>query len=507
MIFVGDSLSDPRAHFVTNVIDSIGSEHDLIIGLEEAGDWNDIAQLIRAHCAQNRERYVIYNAYTDESFPMHFKKEFPELKLITFFSDDEWRHENYDRYLALFSDVFTIAVKDNVERYHSYGLNHVHYMQWACNPDQFYPIDGLEKQYDVTFIGAAYGKRVEYIRHLLSNGINVKVFGPQWGQYQDIRSHWGGFLSNQDMLRVISQSRINLNFLWTSREPERTTIKGRTLELAACRCLQLSNYTYEFDNYGFDPGENIAVFEDKNDLVAKVRFYLEHAEERQRIADAAYDFILRKHTWTSEFGKLFSRIESNDFPVSKMPRYRVLVIVPEHVKHGVDAQDDRLDVTIVTDSRAATNFSQYHGVIQLEHDSTMNNDSLYMMVFGLVADQAELALANFYVSGGKFWVRFHRRMLEKSSYLIRVLPKECMMFAGRAWSKQISKIAAGKKAIVEYPSFSLVLSYSYSRLLRLNFCDHGDTRASIQHCLKENKYILAASIVVDRLWQRVIFRH
>lgn len=193
MIFIGWELSDPKAHFVTNIVDSIGSGDDLIVDLRQVWDWDEIARLIREHCSRVHEQFVIYNAHTNESLPLHFKRDFYSLKLITFFSDDEWRYANYDRYLALFSDVFTVAVKDNIVRYRACGLEHVHYLRWGCNPALFHPVAGLEFIYDVTFIGAAYGNRVDYARHLVRAGVRLKVYGPGWSRYDDMREHWGGF--------------------------------------------------------------------------------------------------------------------------------------------------------------------------------------------------------------------------------------------------------------------------------------------------------------------------
>jgi len=503
MIFIGAELSDPHAHFVTNIIACIGTGDDLVIDLLKVNESSEIFDCIAAHLKKYHEDYVIYNAYTDDDFFLSFKKNFPRLKLITVFSDDEWRHSNYDRYLALFSDVFTVAVKENIKCYLSNGLSHVHYMQWACNPEQFHPIGDNDEPYDVTFIGAAYGKRVDYIRYLLRQGIDIKVFGPHWNRYRDIQEHWGGFLSSQDMLKIISRSRINLNFLWTSRDPDRTTIKGRTLELAACRAFQLSNYTDEFGNYGFLPGKNIGVFEDKADLLEKIRYYLDHADERQKIADAAYHFVLKQHTWESEFGKLFSRIEQNDFSPMSVPCFRVLVIAAEDVKHGVAVQDVRMDITLVSDSRSIPDAREYHGVIRLNHDSTINNDTLYMMAFGLIADNATFTLANFYLGRDKYWIHFRDTYIQSCGKRTKMLPEESIMVSGKVWGNHMSILAKGEgsMAFVESPSFSIDLPYFKSRLLRFFFCDHGDTRARIRQCVQERRFPMLVSIITDKLWQ------
>lgn len=504
MIFIGQELADPKAHFVTNIVNSIGTGNDLVIDLQRVQDWSEIAKLIREHCTRVCEQFTLYNAYTDESFPLHFKRDFPNLTLITFFSDDEWRHENYDRYLALFSDVFTIAVRSNVVRYHAYGFENVYYMRWGCNPILFYPATGLEQVYDVTFVGAAYGQRVEYIRHLLRAGIKLTVFGPGWGRHSDVRDHWGGILSHRDMIQVISQSKINLNFLWTSRGNGATTIKGRTLELAACRAFQLSNHTDEFTNYGLIPSENIAVFEDKHDLLIRIRYYLTHPADRDKIANAAYRHVLDQLTWQAEFADLFERIRLGEFRQPVLPHFKVLVIVADGVRHSINVDDSRLDITLAADNRYHSDLNEYHGVIRLDRDSTINNDSLYMMGFGIHADRADCVMTNFYVGRSRYWIRFRDQTIRRKRKLITILPQACLMTTGSTWTQQqqILSDEESRIAFIEYPSFSIELPYFRARLLRLFFCDHGDMRKRIRLCVRTWRIDKMLSILIDRLWQK-----
>ena len=343
MIFIGPELSDPHAHFVTNIVESVGTGDDLIIDLHVYADKKEIFRLITEHMKSHRNRFVIYNAYENEDFFLSFKEHFPDLRLITIFSDDEWRHANYDRYLALYADAFTIAVLDHIRLYREYGLEPF-YMQWACNPNKFHPLPNRKIKYDVTFIGAAYGKRIDYVRYLIKEGIEVRVFGRGWDRVSGIHNHLGGYLAHEQMLEVINQSMINLNFLWTSANPDRATIKGRTMELAACKAFQLSNYTDEFENYGFRDKENIAVFGDKDELLTKVRYYLEHGVEREAIAERAYEHVLRHHTWNQRFQAVFNQLNERHNPVAKQHIYRVLVIARQGVAHRISLGDERLNI-------------------------------------------------------------------------------------------------------------------------------------------------------------------
>ncbi|MBT6562627.1 MAG: glycosyltransferase [Candidatus Scalindua sp.] len=513
MIFIGPELSDPHAHFVTNIVSCIGTDDDLIIDLFCVAEWDEIRDSIANHLESHDEYYVIYNAYEDEDFFIYLKQSFPELKLITVFSDDEWRHANYDRYLALYSDIFTIAVKDNINRYERYGLKPF-YMKWACNPDMFYPLSDQRKDIDVSFIGVPYGNRLSYIRFLIKNEVNVRVYGKGWDRFVDLRSYWGGFLTNDEMLQVIDRSKINLNFLWTSAVKEYSTIKGRTLELSACRSFQLSNHTDEFHNYGFMDGDNIAVFHDQSEMLAKVQYYLTHDGEREEIAKQAYKHVLQKHTWKQRFKNIFEQLTHVSYSsLSETRKYRIIVISKEGIQHKITPDDERLDVEIVDSTSGwRKKLSRVDGVIQLTHDSTINNESLYMMAFGLVADKSDMVAANFYVGykESRKWIRFKDRQIERRRDLLRLLPIECLMFSGDYASRHGCSLQADvrecKVSYIEYPFFGVKLSYYWTRKLRLYFAHHRDSRSLLRKYVRGFKWGKVFSLGIDKLWQKMIFK-
>jgi hypothetical protein len=509
MIFIGPKLNEPDAHFVTNIIACIGTGHDLIIDLKVIRDKELIFRLIQSHLQKHAERYVIYNAYEDEDFFIDFKRHFPSLILFTFFSDDEWRHANYDRYLALYSDFFSItSYISHLELYFSYGLSNGMVCQWACNPQYFYPLDE-DKQYDVTFIGAPHGKRFEYVQFLAENGVDIRVFGKGWGKYPDLKKHWGGYLTAANMLKVISQSRINLNFLWTSRDPHRTTIKGRTMEIPACRAFQLSSHTDEFVNYGFKDGLNIATFRDKQEMLAKVRYYLRHEKERETVADNAYKFALNNHTCTQRFADMFEHIEEGK-QKNSVPKLNILVVLKKPVVHSITTDDSRMEISIrkVKDC-AVADFVKYDGIIFLCHDSTINNETLYMMAFARHCDNSDVVLANFYTRSGKenIWIRFWDKIIESHRKIIRFFPQEAICFSPQMAKSFVIKQVPWDKvnlSFIEYPSFNVSeMGVFRKRLLKWCFGKY-DHKVMFQKSLKRRRFVKALNVGLDHLVQREI---
>lgn len=90
-----------------------------------------------------------------------------------------------------------------------------------------------------------------------------------------------GYADNKtEMPLIFHESRINLNV--TSRSIE-SGIPLRILDVLSCGGFCITNYQPEVEELLTD-GEELVMYTDMDDLQAKLRYYLEHDEERMRIA-------------------------------------------------------------------------------------------------------------------------------------------------------------------------------------------------------------------------------
>lgn len=78
-------------------------------------------------------------------------------------------------------DWCLVPEKFRLNDYVRMGANPI-YCQEAANPNIYKPYD-LPFEFDVTFVGQAYGERPAYIKHLLDCGIDVRVWGANWQNY------------------------------------------------------------------------------------------------------------------------------------------------------------------------------------------------------------------------------------------------------------------------------------------------------------------------------------
>ena len=267
---------------------------------------------------------------------------------LNWFCDDHWRFDNYSRQWApCFNWVVTTA-KSAVPKYVRLPYPHAIKSQWGCNHLLYQKLD-LPMEYDVSFVGQPHGNRRDVIRVLQKNGIKVHTFGAGW------RS---GRVSQDMMIRIFNQSRINLNLSNASvssdgdvpklnphLERVRRTldhvpfggqvkklgaallalapakssvesvnavnyfeqIKGRNFEVPGCGGFMLTGKADDLENY-YQFGKEIVCFEDIHDLIDKIRYYLAHEEERAAIARAGYERTLREHTYAHRFEAIFKEM-------------------------------------------------------------------------------------------------------------------------------------------------------------------------------------------------------
>lgn|GEM_PF-3410207 len=231
----------------------------------------------------------------------------PGQVFVHFCTDDDWQFPIFSRYICPYYHFIATNNPHRVREYAEMGIK-AFFFQYGCNQEIYKKID-LPKKYDVIFIGAPHSNRAELIRYLILNGVKVTIFGPGWNRIPGFSKYWGGYLKSEDMIKVINQSKIVLNFLTTSTK-EGKAIKGKLFEFGGCGAFQICDEFSELEKY-YKTGEEIITFSDKNDLLKKIRFYLDKPEEGQRIALAGYTKTLKEHTMEKRFQKLFEQIQEN----------------------------------------------------------------------------------------------------------------------------------------------------------------------------------------------------
>jgi hypothetical protein len=188
-----------------------------------------------------------------------------------------------------------------------------------------------------------------------------------------------------------------------------------------------------------------------------------------------------------------------------------MVVGDESINPHIKLYDSRLEIQWAhPNSQWHEEAARMDGVISLNRKSTLNNETLYMMVFGLEADQSDIIASNFYVNWGKgaVWIRFIDRFLDRKRGLFRFLPVDCLMFSGKYAAVNSCRLhrRLGQISIsyIEFPSFLIEINFITSRILRLYFASRYDSRRLIIEAMKGMRIFQAISILSDKLWQKIL---
>jgi len=231
-----------------------------------------------------------------------------ETVTYNWFCDDHWRFDNYSQHWAPAFNWVSTTAASALPKYERLGYTNVIKTQWACNHFLYKPLSG-QTDHDVTFVGQPHGTRRRVIEALKASGIQVQTWGHGWEN---------GRLSQQEMIEMFGRSRINLNLSnasttgqgrsrWFTRNRKSLAqqIKGRNFEIPGCGGFLLTDLAENLQDY-YLLGQEVATFMDNDELIAKVRYYLDHESERQRIAKSGYMRTLTDHTYERRFTDIFT---------------------------------------------------------------------------------------------------------------------------------------------------------------------------------------------------------
>lgn len=274
---------------------------------------------------KEKPEYIFINARRDEltlETLEKIRKVSPATKIISVSGDDDKDFEPLKRYYALFMDCTIIHQIDYLKDYYKEGVKNI-YPTLGINTEIFKPMN-LKKIYDVVFVGNAIEERVETIRFLIKNGINLKIFGGRWDNYPEFRKFCLGYVSPEEMAKVINQTKINLGL--SKNKYGKSAFKWRVFEIASCKSFSLIDYFSEYFRF-FKDNKEIIMFKNDKELLEKIKYYLKHEKEREKIAENSYKKAIQKCNILEEFKKMFKKIiEEPEIFSQKFPKIRGKII-------------------------------------------------------------------------------------------------------------------------------------------------------------------------------------
>ena len=226
----------------------------------------------------------------------------PNTKIYAYSDDDMFHAINHTRAyvksLPYYDTVFvTKSYNANADELPAMGAKQCIMVDKAYDPDQHKPLElssaeQIELVCDVSFIGSYAPERGEVLNFLAKSGVSVVVWGNGWEIFKPENRNL--VITKKPLVNVpndlrltkgINAAKINLGFL---RKINRDLQTDRSIEIPACRGFMLAERSVEHEQL-FEDKKEAVYFENKTELLNKIRYYLKHKQERIQIAKAGYE--------------------------------------------------------------------------------------------------------------------------------------------------------------------------------------------------------------------------
>lgn len=360
--YVADALKDlghtvavfeaPSYHSAFSSLKSLRIRSERLEQLEN-GFLNVVSQAVVAQAEAFEPDLVLTMAQAPLNRAALKKLERDGVRTAMWFVED-YRLFTYWRAFAPYYDLFFVIQKEPfLSELVEAGVSKASYLPLAALPSFHRPYElTLEekKKYasPLSFLGAGYPNRRVAFRQLLQHGL--KIWGSDWegeSVLQKAIQAKGARIEPEEAVKIFNAAAININ-LHSSVQANKLVSGGdfvnpRTFEIAACRAFQLVDERTLLPEL-FAPDE-LCCFTTMAELQEMIPYYLEHPEERLRIATRGYEKVLAAHTYQHRMQSLIEAA-GNFLPDWPAPRRtsELFKVIPEDLHADVQGLLEKLDI-------------------------------------------------------------------------------------------------------------------------------------------------------------------
>lgn len=183
------------------------------------------------------------------------------------------------------------------------GLRNVTWVPFACDPAYHQPVplngdDQTKYGRDVVFVGSFYPNRAAMLETIAD--LDLGVWGPYWDravQFPKVLARSVTAKINYDQwVKIYSAAKITLVVHYQNPGVPCDQASPKIFEALACGAFVLVDDQKDAREL-FTDGKHVVFFRDKDDLRAKAGYYLDHPEERRRIAEEGRRYVIGNHRY------------------------------------------------------------------------------------------------------------------------------------------------------------------------------------------------------------------
>jgi hypothetical protein len=169
-----------------------------------------------------------------------------------------------------------------------------------------------ERDIDVVFVGAHYPNKMPLLSKVKKAfGRRAEIRGTatwKWNVYYNARYAWPGWIRPigfDEYVPLYQRAKIGFN---VHNRGDYTVGSYRLFELPANGVMQISDGGAHLDAF-FETGSEIVRHDGADDLIDKIRYYLQHDDERRRIALGGFRRAMKDHRFTHRMQQAGALIE------------------------------------------------------------------------------------------------------------------------------------------------------------------------------------------------------
>jgi len=197
-------------------------------------------------------------------------------------------------------DIYYIYARSLIQPLRDAGGKRVEYLPFCYDPAMLQRPEAVSDEdraryaTDVVFAGTWEPMREWWLEKVTE--FDLSVWGNMWERVAEgtpLRARWkGNAVYGEEISKLFAVSRIHLNFL---REQNKDSHNVRTLEIPGYGGFLLTQRSQEQAEELYVEGKEIACFDSVDELKEKIRYYIDHEEERLAIARAGHERATAEH--------------------------------------------------------------------------------------------------------------------------------------------------------------------------------------------------------------------
>lgn len=219
----------------------------------------------------------------------------PKVKIINWYVDNRGKVEPwfYELCSICHTSYWSTGDPHLLSQVFSQTQKPCEFLPITPDSNSFYPIDGIEKIYDVVFIGTPHSEeRIKLLRHLIQSGVKIKIFGNgQWPE--DIMPYVSPGIFNRDLNATLNAAKIVINQNIINTVP--FYFSDRYFYPMAVKSVGLNQYIPKLEEM-FEDGTHMVFFKTPEECVEKINLLLQDNKLRAVIEEEGYKLYKTKYT-------------------------------------------------------------------------------------------------------------------------------------------------------------------------------------------------------------------